>query len=411
MLRGILPAVGAAAGAAACVFVVDGRWEGTAIALVGGIGAALLARARDEEVAPVAEPVVAPPALDEVLDAVGDAVLLVDRGRVVLANRAARAVLGGHVVGEDARVAIRHPAAAAAISNPDGRVVDLVGVGTRDRHWAMRVANTSSGLVVIDLHDRTEHAAAERMRVDFVANASHELRTPLASILGYVETLGEEAGEEPAIRRRFLGIMMAEAQRMQRLVEDLISLSRIEADRFRQPDQSVELGVVLEEVCAELRGSGLPRALDIDCATADDVPPVLGDRAQLSQLFHNVIGNAMKYGRAATPVTARIERTPAGIAIVVSDQGDGIAAEHLPRLTERFYRVDSGRSRSLGGTGLGLAIVKHIAERHRGRLEIASKPGIGTTVTITLPVPAGSPPAAGGATPDPLSSKGNAIVT
>ncbi len=395
-MRGLLPAFGTAMGAAACVFVVDGRWEGPAIALVGGIAAALLARGWDETVPSAALPAPAAPPLDEVLDAVGDAVLLVDRGRVVLANRAARDVLGAHVVGEDARVAIRHPAAAAALAQPDGRPVDLVGIGARDRHWAMRVAGTSGGLVVIDLHDRTEHAAAERMRVDFVANASHELRTPLASILGYIETLDDEAGEEPALRRRFLTIMMAEARRMQRLVEDLISLSRIEADKFRLPDQSVDLGTLMAEVCAELRGSGSPRAIDVECTTAGAVPPIAGDRAQLSQLFHNLIGNAMKYGRAETPVVARIERVAAGISIVVTDQGDGIASEHLPRLTERFYRVDPGRSRSLGGTGLGLAIVKHIVERHRGRLDIASRPGIGTTVTVTLPHPA-TPNAGSGA--------------
>jgi two-component system phosphate regulon sensor histidine kinase PhoR len=387
-MRGILPAIGAATGAAACVFVVDGRWEGTAIALVGGIAAALLARGGDETIVPASTPIPAAPPLDEVLDAVGDAVLLVDRGRVVLANRAARQVLGAHVVGEDARVAIRHPAAAAALAQADGRPVDLVGVGARDRHWAMRVAGTSGGLVVIDLHDRTEHAAAERMRVDFVANASHELRTPLASILGYIETLDDGAGDEPTLRARFLTIMMAEARRMQRLIEDLISLSRIEADKFRLPDQSVDLGVLMAEVCAELRGSGSPRAMDVECVVAEGVPPLAGDRAQLSQLFHNLIGNAMKYGRAATPVTARVERSAAGIVVTVADQGDGIAPEHLPRLTERFYRVDPGRSRSLGGTGLGLAIVKHIVERHRGRLDIASRPGIGTTVTVTLPHPA-----------------------
>jgi two-component system phosphate regulon sensor histidine kinase PhoR len=168
----------------------------------------------------------------------------------------------------------------------------------------------------------------------------------------------------------------------------LISLSRIEADKFRLPDQSVDLGVLMGEVCAELRGSGSPRAMDVECVATEGVPPLAGDRAQLSQLFHNLIGNAMKYGRAATPVVARIDRTPAGIVVTVTDQGDGIAPEHLPRLTERFYRVDPGRSRSLGGTGLGLAIVKHIVERHRGRLDIASRPGVGTTVTVTLPHPA-----------------------
>ena len=374
-----------ALGTAVAVFAVGGGWDATALALVGGVATALVARInRDAAPSPVPS---APPAptLPEVLDAVADPVLLVADGRVVLANTAARAVLGRHVVGEDARVAIRHPAAAEAIAQGQEQALELVGIGGQDRRWRLRVAATSAGLTVVTLHDRTENAAAERMRVDFVANASHELRTPLASILGYAETLSDDAGEEPALRKRFLQIMMDEARRMQRVVEDLLSLSRIEAGKFRQPDTAVGLAGLLAEVCAELRATGDARAQDVVCEGGLTAPSVLGDRAQLSQVLHNLVGNAMKYGRPGTPVFARVEPIDTGVRFSVNDQGDGIAAEHIPRLTERFYRVDAGRSRAMGGTGLGLAIVKHIVERHRGRLDIASRVGVGTTIAITLP--------------------------
>ena len=172
---------------------------------------------------------------------------------------------------------------------------------------------------------------------------------------------------------------------MQRLVEDLISLSRIEADKHRAPSTPVDLPALVASVCAELHQAAGARGEDLDCASADNVPAVAGDEAQLSQLLHNLIGNAMKYGRTGAPVMVRLAVDGEMVRLTVADQGDGIPPEHLPRLTERFYRVDAGRSRTLGGTGLGLAIVKHIVERHRGRLDIASRLGEGTTVTVTLP--------------------------
>jgi two-component system, OmpR family, phosphate regulon sensor histidine kinase PhoR len=380
-----LPALGLALVTAVSVLLLGGNWEGGALALVGSVAVALLARRREPRAAAPPPPPPADPSLGAVLDAVADPVVLVENGRVVIANAAARAVLGAHVVGEDVRVAVRHPAAAQALAAADGNPVELYGIGSPDRRWEMRVAPVAPGIVVMNLVDRTQHAAAERMRVDFVANASHELRTPLASIMGYIETLGEEAGEEPVLRQRFLKIMMDEARRMQRLVEDLLSLSRIEADKYRVPDRTLDLGELLDDVCAELRDGGNPRAADLVAEMHDGLPPIVGDRAQISQLIHNLIGNALKYGRPGTPVTVTLRRAANNIAFSVADEGEGIAPEHLPRLTERFYRVDAGRSRALGGTGLGLAIVKHIAERHRGRLDIASKVGVGTTVTVTLP--------------------------
>ncbi|PZP19624.1 MAG: ATPase, partial [Sphingomonas hengshuiensis] len=249
---------------------------------------------------------------------------------------------------------------------------------------------------------------AERMRVDFVANASHELRTPLASILGFVETLSDDkAGGDAEVRGRFLKVMFDEARRMQRLVEDLISLSRIEAEKYRVPASEVDLAALVEEVHGELADTLDRRGEDLIAEIDGTVPHVLGDRAQLSQVIHNLIGNAMKYGRPGTPVVTHLRRDQTGmVRLAVADEGDGVAPEHLPRLTERFYRVDAGRSRALGGTGLGLAIVKHIIERHRGRLDISSTLGKGTTASVLLPA---APPTGVGR--EAVSSKSHATVT
>jgi len=237
------------------------------------------------------------------------------------------------------------------------------------------------------LTDRTAIDTAETSRADFVANASHELRTPLAAILGFIETLSDpETGGDPATRERFLAVMDKEARRMQRLVDDLMSLSRIEASKFRAPTDSIDLVELVDQVVGEIANGQDPRADDIAVNAEPALPSVLGDRAQLSQLLHNIVGNAMKYGRSATPVEIAIARDGHHmVTIRVSDHGEGIASEHLPRLTERFYRVDSARSRAAGGTGLGLSLAKHIVERHRGRIDIASRSGHGTQVTIALP--------------------------
>ncbi|HVF93571.1 MAG TPA: ATP-binding protein [Sphingomonas sp.] len=391
--------------AAVAVFLVDGRADGAAIALVGGI-AAVLAAIGTREDGPVVQPADEADGsllVREVLDAIVEPVLLVRNGTVTFANRAARALLGGHIVGEDVRVAIRHPAAAdrlASSAPASDRPVELVGLGTPDQRWEMRTGEASDGARIVHLIDQTGNYAAERMRVDFVANASHELRTPLASILGFIETLSDEAGDDPAVRTRFLKVMFDEARRMQRLVEDLISLSRIEAEKYRLPAEAVDLATLIADVRAELIDGARDRARDVVLALDPDMPPIAGDRAQLSQMLHNLVGNALKYGRAESPVTIRLAMDRAGmIRLSITDEGDGIAPEHIPRLTERFYRVDAGRSRALGGTGLGLAIVKHIAERHRGRLDITSRVGTGTTVTVVLPPT------------ETVSSKGNADVT
>ncbi|WP_076071178.1 ATP-binding protein [Sphingomonas montana] len=366
-----------------------------ALLFCGGIVAALAFVASAPwptamRVAVVDDPPVPALGIDPVLDAIRDPLLVIERQHVRHANRAARALLGDHIVGEDVRLAIRHPAAADRLAGRrtgDESPVELVGLGDHARRFALTVHPLTADARLARLVDRTAIHAAERSRVDFVANASHELRTPLATLLGFIETLEDRnAAEDGPTRARFLKIMFGEAKRMQRLVDDLMSLSRIEADKYSLPQDAVPLDKLLADVRRALI-AGLELTEDRIVVTQDGTPcAVAGDRAQLSQLLHNVIGNALKYGRPGTPVTVDLASTPGMIRLTVADRGDGIPPEHLPRITERFYRVDPGRSRALGGTGLGLAIVKHIVERHRGRLSIDSVVGTGTTVTMLLPV-------------------------
>jgi two-component system phosphate regulon sensor histidine kinase PhoR len=263
----------------------------------------------------------------------------------------------------------------------------VTGIGDPERRWLVTLAPLAGGARLVHLSDRSEAAAAERMRVNFVANASHELRTPLATILGFIETLEDDAaGGDPALRRRFLGLMDGEGKRMQQLIEDLMSLSRIEADRYRPPVDPIDLVPLVEEVRAACGQMLEERRTRLVLETQSRAAIVPGDRGQLLQLLRNLVINAVKYGRPETDVTVRIEEHgPDRLRVSVIDRGDGIAPEHIPRLTERFYRVDAGRSRAVGGTGLGLSIVKHIVTRHRGRLEIRSRVGEGTRVEVLLP--------------------------
>ncbi|TZG28751.1 PAS domain-containing protein [Sphingomonas montanisoli] len=325
----------------------------------------------------------------ELIAAIDDPMMIIDGQRIAFANTAAEAIFGEERLKGDFRLALRHPAAAdmlaSPFTDPPSSPIELVGIGAPDKRWLMSVHKLPDGVRLVRLRDRTDTWAAERMRVDFVANASHELRTPLATLLGFIETLSDaSAGADEAIRQRFLGIMLAEAKRMQQLVDDLMSLSRIEADRFSTPQTPIALAPVIEEVANVIRSGqrdeGGRIALDIG-----DVADVRADRVQIAQLLHNLIGNAIKYGRPGTPIRVALEPVNGKVRLQVTDQGEGIAPEHLPRLTERFYRVDAGRSRAVGGTGLGLAIVKHIVERHRATFGITSKLGEGTVVTVTFP--------------------------
>jgi two-component system phosphate regulon sensor histidine kinase PhoR len=242
------------------------------------------------------------------------------------------------------------------------------------------------------LSDRSRERAVERMRADFAATASHELRTPLASLMGFIDTLRGPAADDPPAQQRFLGIMAEQAARMNRLIDDLLSLSRIELTEHQAPAARVDLVELLVGLAAGFEPRLIQHRVTLDLAMTHGLPPVLGDTDQLAQVAQNLLDNAVKYGSEGG--TVRLAAEPAagprwpvrpGVVVTVADQGHGIPREHLPRLTERFYRVDTGRSRAVGGTGLGLAIVKHIVNRHRGQLAIESEVGVGTTVSVWLP--------------------------
>lgn len=322
-----------------------------------------------------------------ILDALEDPALIVERGAIVAANSAARQLLGTQIVGRDLRFAIRHPLALDTIVAAQNADVEIIGIGAVDRPWNLSVRQLAPAQVLVRLADRAAVRGAERMRTDFVANASHELRTPLATIIGYAETLAEEGPMDEPMRSRFGATIEAEARRMLRIVEDLMSLSRIEADRFRAPDEKVDLGEVTRIAIENASRLAEHRGCNVEAEIEPGIPPVPGDFGQLLQLADNLIGNAIRYGcnDEACAVTVKVSSDGRRVQLIVADQGDGIAPEHLPRLTERFYRIDSARSRESGGTGLGLAIVKHIVERHRGTLDIRSAPGHGTEVSVSLP--------------------------
>jgi two-component system, OmpR family, phosphate regulon sensor histidine kinase PhoR len=244
--------------------------------------------------------------------------------------------------------------------------------------------------VLMTFHDLTPLRRVEEMRADFVANASHELRTPLAALSGFIETLQGSARDDAKARERFLVIMQEQARRMARLIDDLLSLSRIELNAHRRPDSSVDLAPIVRQVVDGLQTLARDRGVSVQVNGAS-VLTVPGDRDELVRVFENLVENALKYGAAGKRVDISLTegKSPEGepeALVGVRDYGPGIAPEHLPRLTERFYRVDVTESRAQGGTGLGLALVKHILNRHRGRLLIESVPGAGAMFTVRLPI-------------------------
>ena len=369
----------------------------------GGIGYAGF-RAGLRSAAPVA-PLPAPPVAPERklpqsvvdIEALGNPARLVDANlRILASNDAARVLFGTQLTGADLRLALRHPAildiiaeaakAEAAVNS------EVSGIGAAEGAYRVRAVSAGAGRILVGFVDITQARLTERMRVDFVANASHELRTPLATLVGFIETLQGPAADDAAARQRFLDIMASEAGRMARLIDDLLSLSRIELDKYVRPQTATPLAPLVADVARTLamRLESDERQLLIDLPA--DLPDVIADRDQILQVLHNLISNAQKYGRTGTPIAVSAQVEPGEsprVRISVVDQGDGIAPEFLPRLTERFYRVDTSHSRSLGGTGLGLAIAKHIVERHRGTLDITSVVGQGTRVSFTLPAASG----------------------
>jgi two-component system phosphate regulon sensor histidine kinase PhoR len=243
------------------------------------------------------------------------------------------------------------------------------------------------------LRDLTRQQQLERMRVDFVAHASHELRTPLASLLGFIETLQGPARNDDRVREKFLGLMQAQGERMRRLINDLLSLSRIEMNAHDRPSTLVDLAIIAKQVCEMMAGIARENDVAIETSLPHEMP-VQGDHDELVQVIQNLIENAVKYassGRRIVVSGLLRQGVLNGVELSVQDFGPGIAPEHLPRLTERFYRVNVQESRSRGGTGLGLAIVKHILNRHRGRLTISSEISEGSTFTVKLPTPKAPP--------------------
>jgi two-component system phosphate regulon sensor histidine kinase PhoR len=345
---------------------------------------------------------------ETILAALPDPLILVnDRREIVRANRIAANLFfetssDTELRGRDLAVVLRNPAVLAATdavlrgergTEAKGRVVEFTLATPVERHFEARIEplgtrGEDGAAVLVTLHDMTSIRRTEQMRADFVANASHELRTPLATLIGFIETLRGPAADDPDAQQRFLSIMQQQAGRMARLIEDLLSLSRIELNEHLPPTDALAVGPLLRSVTATLELKAAERDMQFALDVPDDLPPVIGNADELAQVFQNLCDNAIKYGRKGTAITLSISRSgrvkPAGLAVAVRDQGEGIERVHIPRLTERFYRVDTARSREMGGTGLGLAIVKHIVNRHRGVLEIDSDPGRGSSFTIHL---------------------------
>jgi two-component system phosphate regulon sensor histidine kinase PhoR len=339
-----------------------------------------------------------------IVDGLPDPLIALDRHRrIVRTNIAARALLGVIAPERDLSMTLRHPELLAAIdallqtgpdgnfTGPDQTAIEIVLSGAPELDVIVHArrlprAAADGSLALLVLHDTTALRRAERMRADFVANASHELKTPIAGLAGFIETLRGPARDDVAARERFLGIMAEQADRMRRLVDDLLMLSRIEQHEHARPAGAVDLAHVLRGVLDLLQLKASSRKVAVDLVIDEALPKAVGDHDELIIVFQNLIDNALKYARPATTVRVTARRAGADqVSVAVADEGDGIPAAHLPRLTERFYRVDNARSRQLGGTGLGLAIVKHVVNRHRGRLDIQSMPGKGSVFTVTLP--------------------------
>ena len=357
------------------------------------------------------------PYAQSIIDIVPDALVIVDDDRrIIEANKAARDLFGVRLIDRDFSQILRHPQAVTAMNevmrDQGHRQHEIKILSPGERHFILTAVSTEIGqqiardnegainAVAVALHEVTALKRSEQMRADFVANASHELRTPLASLIGFIETLQEHAQEDPEARARFLAIMSQESSRMARLIDDLLSLSRIELDEHVSPSNVVNAGAIIRGVAQTLQMKADDATVKIELGLENADIEVIADSDQLTQIFQNLIDNAIKYGRRGGVVqitsrsVSRLSQTAGpAVAFEIFNEGEGISREHLPRLTDRFYRVDAARSRELGGTGLGLAIVKHIVNRHRGRLVFESELGVGTKVTVTLPSPdAGSTP-------------------
>jgi two-component system phosphate regulon sensor histidine kinase PhoR len=337
-----------------------------------------------------------------IIEGLPDPLLVLSPEREPLrANAAARLLFaagGSGRLGGDLAALLRHPALAEAVdralAEARPQAADLVLPVPVARELLAQVvpmepALADGGRLVVVLSDRTRERAVERMRADFVANASHELRTPLASLIGFIETLRGPAEDDAAARTRFLAIMAEQSERMRRLIDDLLGLSRIELAEHQPPVGRARLAAIARAEAAALEPLLRGRRMRLAEALDDAAEAAPADADQLAQVVRNLLENAVRHGRDGGEVRLSVAPAAAGgrpgVALTVADNGPGIAREHIPRLTERFYRVDRGRSRAAGGTGLGLAIVKHIVNRHRGQLAIESEEGDGARFRVWLP--------------------------
>jgi two-component system phosphate regulon sensor histidine kinase PhoR len=343
------------------------------------------------------------PVIEALVDGLHVAAIVLDRdGRVIAFNGQAGSIAPAMNRGEPALISLRMPELVDAIRRAGKRRepqrVEFFERVPTDRWFEAFVtpvklpgADRSADIVLLTFNDLTPLRRVEEMRADFIANASHELRTPLAALLGFIETLQGPARNDTVAREKFLGIMQQQATRMARLIDDLLSLSRIELNAHLQPNTPVELAPIVRQVVDGLMTLARDRGVDIKVSAPQEVLVALGERDELIRALENLVENALKYGAAGKRVDITLARgqTRAGTPearITVRDFGPGIAPEHLPRLTERFYRVDVSDSRAQGGTGLGLALVKHVLNRHAGRLSIESTLGAGAAFTMHLPL-------------------------
>ncbi|MDO9564643.1 MAG: ATP-binding protein [Bradyrhizobium sp.] len=332
-----------------------------------------------------------------------DPAVLLDRaGRVLHLNAAAAQLAPALRRNELAQFALRSPeiitALREAIATSETRRATYLDHVPVDRWMELIITPVpvptlfggADKCMLMTFHDQTPLRRVEEMRADFVANASHELRTPLAALSGFIDTLQGPARDDAKARERFLGIMHNQAKRMARLIDDLLSLSRVELSAHVRPDALVDLVPIIRQVADGLEPLASERQVVIEIELPETPVSIAGDREELLRLFENLIENALKYGASGGRVVVSLSQSLPGevapeVRVMVRDFGPGIAPEHLPRLTERFYRVDVGDSRAQGGTGLGLSLVKHILNRHRGRLLIESVPKQGATFTAAFP--------------------------
>ncbi len=424
-------AFAAASGLAVGLLALVGREAalGAAAALAAAGATWLLAAAPRAEPARDAAPPPPgpPPPFAEALERLADPVLVVSGGepddmagrRVVFANAAARDLLRIGTEGALLVNAVRRPEVLEAVDEAlyggVARSAAYDAAGAQDRAWRLWAAPLPPAgampYALLHLRDETDARRAERVRVDFLANASHELRTPLASLSGFIETLRGHAKDDPVARDRFLGIMAAQAERMSRLTSDLLQLSRVELNEHVAPTGKCDLALLTRDVADALQPQSAAVGVRIELSAPERGANVVGDRDQLVQVVQNLVDNALKYSAPGGAVRVEVRGDAAEASetgwprhtlvspdraegvryamVRVTDAGPGLAREVLPRLAERFYRVEGFKSGERAGTGLGLAIVRHIVNRHRGGLVVESAPGAGSVFSVTLPTPPG----------------------